>query len=359
MDRQLMDILERACRETGSPSAAGIVVSHDSILALGAFGLRRHGADTPVTVDDQYHTGSNAKAMTATMIASLIHKGKLQWDSRPHEVFSDLVEKVLPDYKSITLELLLRHHAGIPPYTDDEAKDFVLPDWGGVSDEQQILYFSRWLLQHRDPVNEPGTEFLYSNAGYCIAAAMVEAVTGRNWKDLLNLNLFDPLGIDAIAGCGWPGHHGADQPWGHLVEHGEVVPHDPDGDYQLEPFLAPAGDVCIAMLDYGRFLQMNLKGLQGSDEFLPSRLIRLLHNDGIPGYGMGWGVTKIRSLEELGLFSTHAGSAGTFIMVAGISHELDRAVAFATNSGVDETIELGFRQMVARLVKEQKTAFGR
>lgn len=70
MDKQLIDILERACQESGSPSAAGILVSQDSVLALGAVGMRRNGADTPVTVNDKYHTGSNAKAMTATMIAS-------------------------------------------------------------------------------------------------------------------------------------------------------------------------------------------------------------------------------------------------------------------------------------------------
>ena len=168
MPVDLSDVLERACQATGSPSAAGIVVSHDSILALGAVGVRRRGVGTPININDRYHTGSNGKAMTATMIASLVHKGLLRWDSGPLDVFPDLAGKILPSYESITLELLLRHHAGIPPYTDDEAKDFVLPDWKGISDEQQISYFSKWLLRHRDPINEPGTAFFYSNAGYSI-----------------------------------------------------------------------------------------------------------------------------------------------------------------------------------------------
>ena len=178
---------------------------------------------------------------------------------------------------------------------------------------------------------------------------MAEVVSGKSWKTLLQEAVFSPLEIDAVAGSGWPALHDPDQPWGHLVKNGKLVPHPPDDAYQLETFLAPAGDVCISLPHYGRFLQMHLKGLQGKETILPGDLIRKMHNHGRPGSGMGWGITTLRSLEALGPFSTHAGSAGTFILVAGISHAEGRAVAFATNAGVQEAIP-GFKKIIASFV---------
>ena len=352
-DRQLRDILQRACQESGSPAAAGIVVSHDSVVAQAAVGVRRLGDDTPVTIDDRFHSGSTAKAMTATVCAMLVAHGLLSWETTPLDVFTDLPGKILPSYQTVTLQMLLRHLAGIPPYSDDESEDFVVPDWRGAPAEQHVSIFARWLLQERGPLHQPGTNFAYSNAGYTIAAAMAEAVSGKPWRELLQDYLFVPLGMDAVAAGGWPALHDPHQPWGHGLQHGRVAPHDPTWGYQLLPFLAPAGDVSLSLPAYGRFLQMNLQALQGRQTTVPAEVLRRLHNDGQPGYGMGWGVTAMRSMEELGLFSTHAGSAGTFVMAAAIAHARDRAVAFATNSGLMETLDLAFRPMIARFVGDR------
>ena len=153
--------------------------------------------------------------------------------------------------------------------------------------EQHITFFSKWLLQKREPINEPGTEFSYSNAGYGIAGAMAEAATGKSWKAFLQETVFSPLGIEAVAGGSWPALKDPNQPWGHLIKDGKLVPHPPDDAYQVETFLAPAGDVCISLPNYSRFLQMHLKGLQGKETILPGELIRKMHHHGLPGMGMG------------------------------------------------------------------------
>ncbi len=350
MNDSLYEILSQIRQETGVPSAAGVVVRHDAVLAQSATGVRRAGYSAPVTIHDRFHAGSNAKAMTATLCATLVGAGSLTWRTTPVDVFPELSAKILPEYRSITLEMLLRHSAGIPPYTDDEADDFVLPDWRGTAKEQQIAFFSQWLLQNRPPVCEPGSRFSYSNAGYSIAAAMAETVAGRPWAELLQDSLFSPLGIDAVAGGGWPATLDPTQPWGHRIRDGRLVPHPPDDEYQPETFLAPAGDVSISLPHYGRFLQMHLGGLQGRETLLPGALIRKMHNHGQAGAGMGWGVTALRSLEELGLFSTHAGSAGTFIMVAAVSHAADIAAALATNAAVPEAPQ-GIKKIIARFLR--------
>lgn len=346
MDKRLNQILSEIRQETEVPAIAGIVLCHDSVIAQAAMGKRRLGGGEEITIEDKFHAGSNTKAMTATLCASMVYQDFLSWQTTLLDVFPDLVNKIIPEYKTITLEMLLTHMAGIPPYTDDEAEDFVLPVLDGIIGEQQITYFSKWLLQTQNPINVPGSEFSYSNAGYSIAAAMIEAAIGRTWKNNLEEYLFSPLEIEARVAQGWPALYDPNQPWGHLVINNEIVPHPPDDEYQLEYFLAPAGDVSISLPEYGKFLQMQLKGLQGKDTIIPSEFILRMHHYKKPGYGMGWGVTELRSLESLGLFSTHAGSAGTFIMVAGISHAQDCAVALATNAGKQEVMQ-GIKKVIA------------
>lgn len=346
MSNKLDQILEKIRVETNVPAIAGIVVNHSSVIAKAAMGYRRLGHEEQVTIQDKFHAGSNTKAMTATLCAVMVHKKLLNWQTKPSDVFLDIENKILPDYQAITLEMLLSHTAGIPPYTDDETEDFVIPDFDGIPKEDQITFFSKWLLQNRAPVNTPGTEFSYSNAGYSIAGAMVEAVTGKTWKENMEEHVFAPLEIKAEITNGWPALHDSNQPWGHLIRDGKTVPHPPDDQYQLELFLAPAGDVCISLPDYGKFLQMHLKGLQKKETIIPSELIQRLHNHSKAGTGMGWGITKLRSLESLGMFSTHAGSAGTFILVAGISHTKDYAVALATNAGNPETLQ-GIKKIIS------------
>jgi hypothetical protein len=92
---------------------------------------------------------------------------------------------------------------------------------------------------------------------------------------------------------------------------------------------------------------MNLKGLQGRETILPGEFIWHLHNHGNKGMGLGWGVGRLKTIENLGTFSNHAGSAGTFICVAGVSHQLDLAVGLFTNFSADEFIQLTFKKIIA------------
>src|SRR6185369_15000477 len=103
---------------------------------------------------------------------------------------------------------------------------------------QNRLAFVRHALM-QEPINTPGTECAYSNAGFCVAAVMAEAVTGQEWTSLLRQHVFDPLGI--TAGHGWPARHDPNQPWGHRVNNEGITPHPPDDAYQLFPAIAPAG----------------------------------------------------------------------------------------------------------------------
>ena len=59
------------------PALAVAVLKTGKLEAIGAVGVRKFGANAPVTLDDRFHLGSCTKAITATLIAKLVEDKKL------------------------------------------------------------------------------------------------------------------------------------------------------------------------------------------------------------------------------------------------------------------------------------------
>src|SRR5690349_6667914 len=56
------------------PCLGGAIVTTDRLVAVGAVGHRLAGAEAEVTTADLFHLGSCTKAMTATLIATLVEE---------------------------------------------------------------------------------------------------------------------------------------------------------------------------------------------------------------------------------------------------------------------------------------------
>lgn len=99
-------VLEKLRREYNLPAISAAVVSTDKVLASGATGIRIVGKPDRVTVNDRFHVGSLTKPMTATMIAALVEKGKISWNTTPTDVFPELKDRIHPSLRAITIEQL-------------------------------------------------------------------------------------------------------------------------------------------------------------------------------------------------------------------------------------------------------------
>ncbi|MDF3057590.1 MAG: ampC 2 [Rariglobus sp.] len=97
---------------TGSPvpSLAAAAVVDGKIVSVGAWGIRKTGDPTPVSLEDRYHIGSCTKSMTATLGALLIREGKLTWETTVADVFTDLA--IHKDYQKVTFRQLVTHTGG-------------------------------------------------------------------------------------------------------------------------------------------------------------------------------------------------------------------------------------------------------
>lgn len=101
------------------PALAAAVVRDGTMLASGAVGTRRAGTDISVTIADRFHVGSDTKAMTALVAATLVEQGRLRWDAAVGEAFPEFAATMDAGLRGVTLEQLLLHTSGIP--ADNEA----------------------------------------------------------------------------------------------------------------------------------------------------------------------------------------------------------------------------------------------
>jgi D-alanyl-D-alanine carboxypeptidase len=305
------------------PAVAAAVVRTDGSVYTGATGVRIYGKPARVTTLDKFHVGSVGKSMTATMIATLVEQGKLKWTSTVGEIFR-ASKGIHPSLVNVTLEQLLTHRGGIPPFEEEEEPVWkALPKLTGTP-SQIRRRFAEILL--RAGAASPVGEHVYSNAGYCIAAVMAEIVTGKPWETLMRERLFTPAGMKS-AGFGWPAKSDPNQPWGHQEDDKlKFVPQTPNGEYQLTAFTGPAGDMNMNIVDYAQYALLHLQGLRGTPRLLKSETFAKLHQP-IGEYSLGWNRQILRGLAA----DTHSGSAGTFYAGILMIPEKDIAIVIFIN----------------------------
>jgi len=328
-------MVEETRAKHGLPALAAIVVRSDSVVAVSATGIRRNGTGASVTPRDRFHLGSNTKAMTATLLAMLVEDGALTWDTTPLDVFPALADSIHTGYRDVTLDQLLAHRAGVPSYTSSEEFESLQRFSGPPTDKR--LAFTSSVLQN-EPDLEPGSAFRYSNAGYTIAAAMAEQVGGAPWEALMRDRLFE--GLNIAGAFGFPVAIDSAQPSGHFARGDTLLPSRLRESYDPAPIIGPAGDVNMNLADYGRFLQLHLRGLRGSETtLLPASAIQFMHesmggittDSDIPGYGLGWVVSEYQGDRVSG----HTGSIGRFKARAILHATGNVAVAVVANAGGD------------------------
>jgi len=203
----------------------------------------------PFEATTVFPIASNTKGFTAAAILRLAEQGKLD--------VQDRVVDHLPDYEgpatAVTIHQLLTHTAGLPSYTKFE--DYVHTQSRARSvDEIVDLFRTRPLLF------PPGEQFSYSNSGYALLGAIVEAASGSTYREFLAAEVIAPAGLQHTGYA--PTGHCQDELPGFAVGDAERLQLDDQNTHMSNGFSAggvrsTAADLAAwgtALLD-GRVLQ--------------------------------------------------------------------------------------------------------
>ncbi len=344
----LDSVLTRVREQFHLPAIAAAVVEQGVVTRTGAAGVRRVGASDPVTANDLFHLGSLTKSMTAILAAQLVDSGKLRWSTTLPEIFPELAASMRPEYRSVTLLMLLSHHGGMPNATWPTGS----PNWRNRTDPLRAQRAEFAALALRDaPEAPPGTKMVYSNRGYIIVGAILERVTGLPWETLIQKRLFEPLGL-ASAGFG-PAATTArpHQPWPHYTAAGTVVAVPPGPAADNPPILGPAGTVHCSIGDLARYAAFHLAAARGGGRLLkPSTAAMLYHPPFEGDYALGL-VQADRPWGGGSVF-THSGSNTMNFAVIWVAPRRNFAVVIACNqgdSGAPEACDAVAASLVSKL----------
>lgn len=336
--RDISKLLEKQRSLHGLPAVAAAVIKKDQVVAVGAAGTRIINDPVPATTYDRWHLGSCTKAFTATMIGVLVEQERLSWDTTIAEALPRLYHKMRPEYRNVTLEMLLSNRGGIRHEWDVPGLWEKLWRREGSPGEERRKMAEIMLRQ--PPKVKPGRYF-YSNCGFAIAGHMAETVTRKPWEELVRELVFQPLGMHTAGfGVPWVGKPPTD-PWPH---HADGKPLSPGMFADNPPSIGPGATIHASIGDWSKFIIEHLKGARSEDGFLlKAATYRRLHrprptrNKKLK-YALGWMViykswAKGKKRYHKGKCLHHAGTNNSWFALAWIMPERDFAVIVTTNIG--------------------------
>jgi CubicO group peptidase (beta-lactamase class C family) len=175
--------------ETGAPSVAVGVAKEGEILWEEGFGYADKDRKTPASAFTMYSVGSISKPMTATAVMMLAERGLIDLN-KPANAY--LAEPGIRPYagnaEDATVKRVLHHTAGLPMY------------WHFFDGEPARRPSPEQIEQHFGILTSPpGDRYEYSNLGYSLLATIVERVSGKDFPEFVQEEIFEPLGLSRTA----------------------------------------------------------------------------------------------------------------------------------------------------------------
>lgn len=354
----LAPTLGRIVARCGVPGLAALVLQGSTIAAFGVAGVRRRGSPQPLASDDRFHLGSCTKAMTATLVGRAIDLGQLSWTTSIAEVLGPVVPGLHPGWRAVAVHHLLAHRSGLPAnptrwHLAPARARLLLRQPARSLPAQRLAVVRRTLAQ--PPRTPAGAAYEYSNTGYLVAGVLLECRLRRAWEQLIEDELWRPLGI-ASGGFGAPGQaREVLEPWGHAPRGRPVAPGSVPADWIVPPLYGPAGTAHLSMTDWAKFVALHLQGHAAN----PRRQVQLLRPDTFAllhtpvageAYVGGWEYAlrpwaRGERPADIGRLLHHDGSNGQWYAVTRFAPELNLAFLVATNQNGARGLQAGERAM--------------
>jgi len=314
-------IMEVALDANHTAGGVVAVVSGGEVMLAKGYGFADWEARMPVDAETTlFRIGSVSKLFVWTSVMQMVEQGRLDLDTDVNEYLDYEIPATFPE--PVTLNHIMAHAAGF--------EDYVLRLFG---DEPEDVRPLGDVLKEQIParVRPVGDVSSYSNHATAMAAYMVERAAGVEWKEYVDQNILEPLGMehttfvqpipDALAddmskGYGWGG--------GRFREK----------DFEYVP-LAPVGAGAASATDMARFMIAHLQlGRYGEERILSEETARFMQTEHfrqapqVNGVAHGFAVMSQRGVHIIG----HGGDTHYFHTGLWLFPELDLGFFISFNS---------------------------
>ena len=314
----LADIMQQAVDQQAIAGCSFLIVHRGEVVFREAFGFADIESERAFTTNELVPIASVSKPVLASVVMALVDQGKLTLD--------DPVEKYLPEFKDMkvkggkrpihrmTIRHLLSHTAGF---------------WGnkGISAEKLDLIrnFQRPLgeavsrMATYELEYQPGTKFVYSGSGFCVAGRVAEVVLNQSLEQIAQEVLFRPLGLSHTTYL--PSKEiRKTVPTAYSRRSGGVLERQPSRTGGELLFILPGGSLFTTLDELAAFGVMHLEdGMCHEKQILSKKSIDEMRRfqsrqTATRRYGLGWFCDDI---DDQGLADRvyHGGAMGAYLVV--------------------------------------------
>ncbi|PVH93384.1 beta-lactamase/transpeptidase-like protein [Periconia macrospinosa] len=172
---------------SGAPGLSLGVLHHGSVIHTSHFG--RKNVDYTAPPDDHtiYHIASLVKLLTAGVVASLVHDGKIDWDTPIRNYLPEFSKRQDVIGKEANVRDLLSMRSGLPVSNASFAHqraETLIP-------RSETLRTAAFL----EPVTPFREAFVYSQWNYSLLTDLVEEVTGQTYETFVRERFLRRLGM--------------------------------------------------------------------------------------------------------------------------------------------------------------------
>jgi CubicO group peptidase (beta-lactamase class C family) len=152
-----------------------------------AYGLANNTYNAPTQLDTKFNLGSINKIFTKIAIVQLAEQGKLTFD--------DTIRQQLPNYPNrdaaakVTIQHLLNMSSGIGDFFNEKYDNTPKDKIRSIKDYLPLFVNDALAF-------EPGTQRRYSNGGYIVLGAIIEALSGQDYYTYVREHIFKPAGME-------------------------------------------------------------------------------------------------------------------------------------------------------------------
>jgi CubicO group peptidase (beta-lactamase class C family) len=213
-DQERLDEIEAYLKRLADAAAfsGAVIIARDGKPVLAkAYGFADIEKKIPNTLDTPFMMASMTKLFTSLAIGQLVERGKLSYD--------DPLSKFLPEFpdaesaKKIQIKHLLSHTSGLA------REGAAMPD-PATLDRQTTIKAMIDGFERKPLASEPGKQHSYSNMGFVLLGRVIELVTGEEYYDYMQKNVFGPAGAKSVSFPVFPRNGAPVVPMAIPYEHG-------------------------------------------------------------------------------------------------------------------------------------------
>jgi CubicO group peptidase (beta-lactamase class C family) len=184
--------LQERMRSYNVPGISIAVAEEGEVAWAAGYGTAELGTDKAVNADTLFQGASISKVVNAFAVMQQVQAGVLDLDTNVNRYLQSwqVPENELTRQRPVTLRGILSHSAGLTVH-----------GFGGVPHGKPVPTLLQIISGEAEGYRAvevdilPGTEQRYSGGGTCVAQLILEEVTGKSFAELVQENVFGPIGL--------------------------------------------------------------------------------------------------------------------------------------------------------------------